>query len=281
VHRDGLDFLLLNLKQIQKLYPESEIYVLDSGSEQETLHAARKSIEQFRNVTLFSSDIDERSQYPFLRPKILPKPCADLIGSLRHGSFSHAVGLQFLLNYCAERSDRIAVFLDQDCVLCNAVDTLAAKLEGNDILLVGPRDYVVAPKDYGPLKQGEFVRDNYDLVHASFMILRPKLIRRLFGDYSLFDRRFQNEPYHGISYKTQGRILFLETRMHEEVPILTGYLYQGVTYAWHAWYSSSKRTAGLSPQDFVDDVVPVWWLREVRRLAFKRMEQIHEATFCR
>jgi hypothetical protein len=106
------------------------------------------------------------------------------------------------------------------------------------------------------------------------MILQPKRIRQLFGDYSLFHRNALREPHHGISYRTAGKIVFLETKMHDTIPLLTSYSYKGVTYAWHAWYSS--RTFGLLPE--LLDGLPVSWLREVRRLAYEYMEKVHKDT---
>ena len=254
VHWNAPDFLLLNLKQLEALHPESKIYILDNGSQKSNLYAVKKGLEQFDNITLFSA-----------------KPVS------RKGGMNHTVALQFLLNYSAEQSDEIAVFLDQDCLLSKSIEGLAAKLN-NDCLLVGARDYVVIPKECGRLKPGK-LRIYPNRVHPSFMILQPKRIRQLFGDYSFFhpkvvsDRHY--ELYHGLSYRLQGRILFLETKVHEEIPLLTSYLHQGIIYAWHAWYSS--RTVGLSDQDFVDSH-PVFWLRETRRLAYSFMEQIHENT---
>ena len=250
VHWNAPDFLLLNVKQLEALHPESKIYILDNGSQKSNFYAVKRKLEQFDNTTLFSA----KPVYP-----------------------DHTVALQFLLNYAAKQSDEIAVFLDQDCILSNSIEGLAAKLN-NDHLLVGARDYVVTPKEYGQLKPGK-LRKYPNRVHASFMILQPKRIRQLFGDYSFFHPKVISERhyelYHGLSYRLQGRIVFLETKMHREIPLLTSYFHQSTTYAWHAWYSS--RTVGLSDQDFLGSL-QVSWLREVRKLAYSFMGQIHENT---
>lgn len=258
VHWNAPDFLQLNVKQIEILHPESNIYVLDNGSEQSNLETVKKTLEQFDNATLI-----------WAKPRI---PVSNT---------NHTVALQFLLNYSALQSNNIAVFLDQDCILSNNIDCLTAKLN-NNILLVGVRDYVVIPKEYGPLKRGSLLRKAPHLVHASFMIMQPDRIRRLFGDCSLFQppeiREWQYEEYHGISNKSRGRIVFLETKMHNEIPLLTSYSHGRVTYAWHAWYSS--RTTGLSDQSALD-ALPVSWLREVRKLAYEYMKQIHKEAIAR
>ena len=259
VHWNAPDFLLLNVNQLEALHPESNIYILDNGSEPSNLDAIKEGLERFDNITLISA-----------RPK----------------NSDHTIALQFLLNYSARQSDEIAVFLDQDCLLSNNVDSLTVNFN-NDILLIGARDCVVIPKVYGPLKKGK-LRNHPHAVHASFMMLQPKKILRLFGKYPFSQKKMKNAPwpfrqfYHVISYRAQRHIMFLETKMHDKIPILTSYSHQGVIYAWHAWYSS--RTFKLSDQDSLKHKssrkggLPVPWLREVRKLAYEYMKQVHEAA---
>jgi hypothetical protein len=264
VHWNAPDFLLLNINQIQALHSEGKIYVLDNGSLEVNINTVKKELEQFDNVTLIAVTGERKS----LISKLFPTVTTRL-----HDWFTHTLALQFLLNYSSKQSDEIAIFLDQDCILCNRIDKLASMLN-EDTLLIGARDYVEIPKDFGPLKQGK-LRSAYNFVHASFMILQPKRIRQLFGDYSLFHRNAMREPYHGISYRTAGKILFLEANMHDTIPLLTSYSYKGVTYAWHAWYSS--RTLGLSSRELLDGL-PISWLREVRHLAYEYMKKVHNDT---
>lgn len=264
VHWNAPDFLSLNIDQIQVLHPESKIYVLDNGSREANLNVVKKELEQFDNVTLIAVKGERKSLICKLFPAITAR--------LRRW-FTHTLALQFLLNYSSKRSDEILIFLDQDCILCNRIDRLASMLN-KDTLIVGARDYVVIPKDFGPLRQGK-LRNAHNFVHASFMILQPKRIRQLFGDYSFFHWNAVREPFHGISIKASGKILFLETKMHDNIPLLTSYFYKGVTYAWHAWYSS--RVVGLSSQELLDGL-PVSWLRETRRLTYEYMKKLHNDT---
>ena len=269
VHWNAPDYLLLNVDRIFSLYPNSKIYVLDNGSLPTNFNDIKKSLARFDNVTLFSA--------PLRSPNLITK-----VGLDQHfRSYTHPKGLQFLLNYSAEQSDEIAVFLDQDCILSNKIELLLYEFN-KKILLIGARDYVVIPKDYGPLKKGK-LRNAPHCVHASFMILQPKIVNQLFGRFSLFlpreyllypPRSHQPEAYHGISFKAKGRILFLETRMHETVPFLTSYAYQGVIYAWHAWYSS--RMMNLPSHGRLDSL-PVSWLRDVRLLSYEHLKRIQKA----
>jgi hypothetical protein len=143
---------------------------------------------------------------------------------------------------------------------------------------------VIIPKDFGPLKKG-ILRYARDLIHPSFMILQPSRIHHLFGDLSLYDARTADsalydekathEPYHGLSFKASGRILFLDTKMHDEIPFLTSYMHQNTTFAWHAWYSS--RTTGLSPQATIDGL-PASWVIESWKHRYEFMKRIYENT---
>jgi hypothetical protein len=255
VHWNAPDFLLLNVRQIELLYPHSKIYVLDNGSNQANVDAVEIGLKEFNNVTLFAAS----SGYTNL---------ATRIGAGRL-FFSHTKGLQFLLNYSAENQDKIAVFLDQDCILSDNIDDLLVKL-GQDVILIGP--------NYGQAQ---------NLVHASFMILQPKRVNHLFGKFAFFhehDRSLDEtrqqflEPYHGLSLKARGKLLILESTPHEEISALSSYSLQGKTYAWHAWFSS--RTVGYSAKENLGGT-PVSFLREKRKQAFEYMKKMHEETITR
>jgi hypothetical protein len=245
VHWNAPDFLLLTVSQIEFLYPNSKIYVLDNGSQQPNIDAIEKGLERFNNITLF------------VAPNWATRIGADRL------LYSHTKGLQFLLNYAAKQRDEIVVFLDQDCMLSANIDDLFTKL-GRNVILIGPR--------YG---------GRYNLVHASFMILQPKRINQFFGKFSFFHEHTNGpEPYHGLSFKAKGKILFLDSKSHNKIPSLSSYSIQGGTpFAWHACYSS--RTVGLSAKTLVDGAYPVSYLQEVRKLSFEYMKQIHKETIDR
>jgi len=237
-------FLLLNIKWLEFLHPESKIYLFDNASSEVNLRTVLAQLKQYKNVTLFSSKQD-----------------------YSHTWACHIMGLQFLLNYAAQNQDSIVTFLDQDCILVNRIDPLANKLDGKKTLLVGVRDYVKIPKDYGPLKKGT-LRNFPNAVHASLMMMQPVMIKALFGEQSLFDGR-SFEPYHGIAHKLVGKTLFLETQMHPEIPLLTRYMYGEKTYAWHSWYGS--RTVGMKDTDLLDGL-RVSWLKDSLMKTYAFME---------
>jgi len=245
VHWNAPDFLLLNVSQIEFLYPNSKIYILDNGSQQICIYDIVKGLKRFKNITLFAAS----PGYPNWETRI----------GADHWLYSHAKGLQFLLNYAAEQQDEVAVFLDQDCLSSGNIGDLIAKL-GRNVMLIGAR-----------------ARTGDKVVHASFMILQPKRIKQLFGKFSLFHERTNSfEPYHGLSFKTQGKILFLESTPNEKIPLFTSYSFQGTTYAWHAWYSS--RTTLLPAKMLLSGNLSIPYLQSVRKLAYDYLKQIHEET---
>jgi hypothetical protein len=271
VHWNAPDFLLLTVSQIELLYPNCKIYILDNGSQQIHLTSIKAGLKKFNNVTLFAL-------------LVCPKWAKKLGLYTLFEWQSHTAGLQFLLNYSAKQSDEIAVFLDQDCILTTRVDELFSKFSEN-IILIGARDYVIVPTDYGPLKKGK-IRGSYDLIHPSFMIMQPNRINQLFGNSSFYDERPElleyyvgreashPEQYHGLSFKASGRILFVEPRMHAKIPFLTSYAYNENIFAWHAWYSS--RTFGIKCSSL--NGYPVSWLREMRKIEYDFMMQVHRNT---
>ena len=199
VHYNAPRFLLLNVKRLELLHPESKIYVFDNASSEANLKVVLNGLKCYKNLTLFSNRYDLSETWA-----------------------CHIIGLQFLLNYAFQESDSVITFLDQDCILVNRIDDLTEKL-GKEILLIGVRDCLF--------------RNFPDVVHGSFMMMQPSTIHRLFGDQSLMDGK-SFEPYHGIAYKLAGKILFLEMQLHPEIPLLTRYIHKEKTYAWHSWYSS-------------------------------------------
>jgi len=241
VHWNAPEYVLLNVSQIELLYPNSKIYVLDNGSRQANINAVVEGLKRFSNVTLFAASL----RYPNWETRT----------GVDHLIYNHTKGLQFLLNYAAEQKDEITVFLDQDCLLFNHIEDLFSKL-GKNVILIGAKD-------------GD-TRGYDDLVHASFMILQPGRVNQLFGKFSFFCEHTKlPEPYHGLSLKAKGKILFLEIKPHGEKPV-TSYSNQDTIYAWHAWFSAiSCRGMSMSR------------LQARRKIAFEFMKQIHEETIAK
>ena len=168
VHWNAPDFLLLNINQIELLYPNSKIYIFDNSSEHVHIASIKAGLKKFNNVTL-------------LALLGCPKWAKKLHLNVLFEWQTHTAGLQFLLNYSAKQSDEIAVFLDQDCIISTRVDELFSKFS-KDIILIGARD-----------SWREHAWNKF--IHASFMILQPTRINKLFGDSSFYDKRTQS-VYH-------------------------------------------------------------------------------------
>lgn len=260
VHWNAPDFLILNVEQLELIYPNSKIYILDNGSQKSSLEELVTALSKFKNVAIFSAT---------------PKAKSD-----------HTIGLQVLLNYSAMQQDEFSVFLDQDSILCRSIDALLLKFRSQkDLLLIGARDYVVMPKQHKRLIPWDTLRSAFTMIHPSLMILQPKKIVQLFGNIAFSphiraweearDNKWQYEPYQSISYKARGHILYLETKMHSKIPLLTSYSYKDVVYAYHAWYSS--RTTLLSLEDSLDGV-PVSILLSIRKKVYEYMQQIHKSN---
>lgn len=109
VHWNAPDFLLLNVSQIETLYPNSRIYVLDNGSQQANINVIEKGLKRFNNVTLFAA----APRFPNWARKL---------GVDRY-LFSHTKGLQFLLNYAAEKKMKSRFFLIKT-VFCLTILTI-------------------------------------------------------------------------------------------------------------------------------------------------------------
>jgi hypothetical protein len=183
------------------------------------------------------------------------------------------------------QQDEFAVFLDQDCILSRNLDDLLLKFRSQkDLLIIGARDYVTIPKQHNWLMPWRFLRCASTMVHPSLMIVQPKKIVNLFGQLAFSphpraweyarDNKRGYEPYYSLSYRARGHILYLEPKMHSEIPLLTSYSYKDVVYAYHAWYSS--RTTLLSVKNSLDGI-PVSLLLNMRKKTYEYMKQIYES----
>jgi len=245
VHWNAVDFLLLNIEQLEKLHPESKIYIFDNRSAESQLRLLNNKLKEYENITLISNKNDYSNSL-----------------------INHTIGLQYLINHSANQNDDVIVFLDQDCIVNIKLDSLISKLNANN-LLIGARDVVEIPKDYGLIKK-RMLRNYPGKVHASFMIMQPAKICEMLGKRSLFDRK-TFEPYHGISKKLNNKIIFLDTKVHDEIPLLTSYSYENKIYAWHSWYSS--RTTRMN-ENYILDGISVRELKKIRRQSYEFMAQI-------
>lgn len=234
VHYNAPEFALLNIKQISKLHPEAPIMVFDNNS-------------AIQNRTKLVNGAGENVAFYLNRRDYSNKWCC------------HVLPLQYLLNDAAAKGVENLVFLDQDCILTQRVDALLKRFS-EDILLIGARDYVVKSKPFGRLDHPA-MRIWPSYVHASLMLLQPKVIYEKFGKTSLMGKNVF-EAYHGISQKCRGKILFLETEMSRENPPLTRYFLGEETFAFHAWYS---RISTMNPNETINYLSTDWIKQSVNK----------------
>jgi hypothetical protein len=245
VHFNAPDFLLLNIKQLNMIYPNSKIYVLDNGSQKLYLEELVTTLRKFKNVRLLT---------------VSPEAISD-----------HTLGLQFLLNYSSMQQDEFSVFLDQDCILCRNLDDLLLKFGSQkDLLIIGARDSRV-PKMIHPSLMIVQPKKIVELFGKIAFSPDPMAWEEPRDDKG---HLHHNERYYSISYKFRKHILFLEPKEdHSEIPNLTSYSCKDVIFAYHAWYSS--RTTTLSDQSLIDGI-PVSRIVKIRNKAYEFMEQIHK-----
>jgi hypothetical protein len=249
VHFNAPDFLILNIKQLNLIYPNNKIYVLDNGSQKLCLKELVTTLRKFKNVRLFS---------------VSSKAISD-----------HTLGLQFLLNYSAMQQDEFSVFLDQDCILCHNLNNLLLKFSSQkNKLIIGARDYRV-PKMVHPSLMIVQPKKIVKLFGKNVFSPHPRAWEEPKDNEG---HLHWNERYYSISHIFRGHILFLKAKRINEISNLTSYSFENVIYAYHAWYSS--RTNNLSIQDSLDGI-PVSLLLNSRKNSYEYMEQIHKSGITR
>lgn len=244
-HYNAPDWLVLNLKQIARLHPESTVLIFDNYStSQKELEAWNRAYDANPKTIFFSNHRDYSNRW-----------------------MCHVLPLQWLINDAAHKRIDKLVILDQDCIITRRVDDLAETLD-NGILIVGARDSVQKSQSFGSERMT--FRDWPDCVHASFMMLKPRVIVEKFGRKALMDG-FAFEPYHGLSKRAKGKILFLESEMHPTIPMLTRYHLEGETYAWHSWYSS--RVAGMKRTEMLN-YLKVGWIEDSVKQSYEFLSNL-------
>jgi hypothetical protein len=156
----------------------------------------------------------------------------------------HSALLNFLLR---KAKTEFVVFLDQDCVLLNRLDSLIDAVE-QGAMLAGPRDQMLV--DY-PLRSGErpnfkpqYLRKFGDYVHASLMVLRPAKVRAQFGNRPFHWKKSfgeqNHEKYHGLSHllqKSNPKSVLLLDSVHTAYGLGMVYYHGEKLLAYHNWYS--------------------------------------------
>ncbi|MES1195609.1 MAG: glycosyltransferase family A protein [Steroidobacter sp.] len=237
-HHNCATFLEVTIDSVRRHYADSPVVVVDSGStRKEYMHA--KAVCRRLNADL--------------RPYVF-----------RHG---HTGQLNRLTGLA--QTDKV-IFLDQDCILLNAVDDLC-KLLDQEFLLIGPQDRMMLShpnfKHHFPQLVGTWLRDAAHYIHASFMMMRPKHVVSLYGRRPFSRHRSQPwlgtplvvEPYYGLCdrlYKDNPRSMLYLEAVHSGYGLGMIYSYKGRPIAYHQWYSG--RTHQLRGK--IDVNLDVKWL---------------------
>ena len=230
-HFNAADFLEVTLHAIRRHHAEARIVVADSKSAGSQYLAARAVCKKF------SAEL-----YPLL------------------GRRGHTGTLNFLFRQIRTET---GVFLDQDCVLLEPLDSLLQKMTAG-VLLAGPRDEMETTHPKHPaLPKGRF-RKNPQFIHASLMVVNAGKLRRWIGHQPFhWDPVWGQQPlerYYGfgerIRRKSPDSILPLDSR-HTSYGLGMVYMHDGRPIAYHNWYSG--RIFGHSGK--MDGGVEAEWLR--------------------
>lgn len=213
-HFNSPDFLDATLHAVRRFHPEARVIVADASSEWRQYVAAKTVCQRHRAE---------------LHP---------LAGKHRHTG---------LLNYMFRRiRSRVAIFLDQDCVLLARLDPLIQLIESGKIL-VGPRDEFLATHANFcaryPYAAGHSFRTRPDFVHASLMVMDVPRIRAWSTKPFVWRAEWGKHPlerYYGMTELVRRNqpdgVLTLDSA-HTGYGLGHVYLFNGSLVAYHQWYS--------------------------------------------
>jgi hypothetical protein len=173
-----------------------------------------------------------------------------------------------LLNYMFRRiRSRIAVFLDQDCVLLASLDPLIRLIESGKIL-IGPRDEFTTTHpnlcERYPQTTGEVFRTRPEFVHASLMVMDTSRVRAWSAKPFIWRAEWGKHPlerYYGLTELVRRNqsdgVLTLDS---EHTGYGTGqvYTFNGSLIAYHQWFSG--QVYGKTGK--MEDVLDADWLRD-------------------
>jgi len=213
-HFNSPEFLDVTLHSIRRFHPEAQVIVADASSVWREYLAAKAVCRRHRAE---------------LHP---------LAGKHRHTG---------LLNYMFRRiRSRVAVFLDQDCVLLSRLDPLIQLIESGKVL-IGPRDEFLATHSNFcaryPHAAGHSFRTRPEFVHASLMVMDVPRIRQWSAKPFVWRDKWGKHPlerYYGLTELVRQNqpdaILTLDSA-HTGYGLGHIYNFNGSPMAYHQWYS--------------------------------------------
>lgn len=215
-HFNSPEFLTVCLHAIRKFHPGSRVVVADATSDWDMYLEAKETCNKF-------------------------------------GAEMHTLVIQHrhsgILNYLFRQpTTEIAVFLDQDCIVLNRLDALFEQLR-RGIVLAGPRDDMRVDhpnwfQGFRVPQGGAVLRRFPDYIHASLMVVNPRVVRQQFGNSPFtWKKEFGDHPhekYHGLSHllkESKPESLLPLPSSHSAYGLGTVCSYNDKALAYHNWYS--------------------------------------------
>ena len=238
-HFNSPEFLDATLHSVRQFHPDARVIVSDASSEWDQ-YAAAKSV------------------------------CR------RHRAEMHPLALRHrhtrLLNYMFRQiRSRVAVYLDQDCVLLESLDPLIQQIQSGKVL-AGPRDEFLATHPNFcaryPHAAGHSFRTRPEFVHASLMVMDVPRIRQWSSKPFIWRKEWGKHPlerYYGMTELVRRNqpdgVLTLDSA-HTGYGLGHVYFFNDSPIAYHQWYSG--QVYGHTGK--MDAMYDADWLRaEMRR----------------
>jgi hypothetical protein len=257
-HFNAPQFLDATLHSIRRFHPDARIIVADASSEWREYLAAKSVCGRHRTE---------------LHP---------LVTRHRHTG---------LLNYMFRQvRSRVAIYLDQDCLLLDSLDPLVQQIQSGKVL-VGPRDeFRFTQPDFCahfPRLAGQLLRDRPEFVHASLMVMDTPRVRQWSSKPFIWRAEWGKHPlerYYGLTElvrRNQPDGVLMLGGKHTCYGFGQAYLFNDRPLAYHQWYSGQVH----GRTDKVDGNDPDWLRAEMKRFLddywnekvdFKLASTIHE-----
>jgi hypothetical protein len=234
-HFNSPEFLDATLHSVRRFHPDARVIVSDASSEWDQYAAAKSVCRRHR-----------AEMHPW---------------AARHRHTR-------LLNYMFRQvRSRVAIFLDQDCVLLSSLDPLIHMI-GTGKVLIGPRDEFLATHAgfcaRYPNAAGHSFRTRPEFIHASLMVVDAPRVRLWSAKPLVWRDEWGKHPlerYYGLTELVRRNqsdgVLPLDSA-HSGYGLGHVYFFDGSPVAYHQWYSG--QIFGRAGK--MDSLYDADWLRD-------------------